>query len=93
MQGYKIKLAEMGGKGNNAEEGDKPFLVKNFMRLKGHLKVLRNMTEEENQHRRQLMVKSKAVDYFMGYARGLIFGSVMWCQRRIVSEARELTHF
>ena len=37
--------------------------------------------------RRQLIAQIQAVDYLMGYARGLGFDSVFWEQRRMISES------
>ena len=52
--------------------------------LKGNLKALRHLIEEENAPRGKFREKRQAVAYLMGDAKGLGFGSLMWYQRRLV---------
>ena len=76
-----------GRKLHNMEVGDNTYLVKYLPRLRDDLKALNQLKEEENPPRRKLRSKRKAVDYLMGDASGLGFGSVIWSQRRLALEA------
>ena len=66
--------------------------VKGVTRIKKDLNAIKNLTEGEIPTRRQIRDTSQAVAYFMGYVSGLGFVSVMWSQRRLVSEAGYFTH-
>ena len=52
--GRKIKLLDMDGNWKKMEERDNPIIFKVIQQLKGDLKALRNMIEEENTPIQQL---------------------------------------
>ena len=66
--------------------------VKGVTKIKKDLNGKKNLTEGEIATRCQIRETSQAVAYFMGYVSGLGFVSVMWSQRRMVSEAGYFTH-
>ena len=61
----------MDGKFQKVEEGGRTSLIKGVPRLKGDLKALRNLTEEENTSRWKLREKRQVVAYLLGYASRL----------------------
>ena len=65
--------------------------VKVVLSLKKDLDALKHLTEGVRPPRLQLRSMSQAVAYLMGEASILGFGSVMWSQRRLVSEAGYFT--
>ena len=84
MQGDQLKLEDMVGKWEKAEEEYKPLLVRSVHCLKIFLEALKHLTERELPPRRRLKAMRQAVAYLMGDASGLGFGLVMWYQSRLV---------
>ena len=84
-----LKLAELEGKWDSAEEVNKPRLLKGVPHMRDDIVALGKLTEAENPPRIQLREGRQDVAYLMGDAIGIGFGSVLWEQGKLVSESGE----
>ena len=65
--------------------------VKVVPRLNKDIDALKHLEYGERPSRRQMRAMRQVVDYLMGDSSGMGFGSIMWYQSRLVSEAVEFT--
>ena len=63
--------------------------MKGVPQLGENLDALEKLTEALNPPKRQIRAVRQAVDFLMGDAIGLGFGSVLWRQGRLSSESGE----
>ena len=84
-------MAEVGGKWEGIDEAKKLILVLGVLQLKKYLLALIIRNEYQDPLQIQLRWQIQAVDYLMGDASGLGFGSVLWGQVKMVSESLEFT--